>query len=90
MLLGPIVSENIFQVGSYCPYQGRIMCIQDKLDNIFAYYLMTSTFTVELHWLELEGTVKMCSSYRKFEPQRSRNFRERENLVLTRDSFITL
>ena len=62
MLLGPIVCENIFQVGSYCPYQGRIMCIQDNLDNIFAYYLMTSTFTVELHWLELEGIVKMCSS----------------------------
>ena len=27
--------------------------------------------TVELRWLELEGTVKMCSSYRKFEPPNS-------------------
>jgi len=35
-------------------------------------------FTVELRWLELEGTVKMCSSYRKFEPPRSRNFREKK------------
>jgi hypothetical protein len=33
--------------------------------------------TVELRWLELEGTVKMCSSYWKFEPPRSRNFREK-------------
>ena len=33
--------------------------------------------TVELRWLELEGTVKMCSSYRKFEPPRSRNFRKK-------------
>ena len=35
--------------------------------------------TVELHWLELEGTVKMWSSYRKIEPQRSRNFREKKS-----------
>jgi hypothetical protein len=35
------------------------MCIQDKLDNIFAYYLMTLTFTVELPWLEIEGTVTL-------------------------------
>jgi hypothetical protein len=34
-------------------------------------------YTVELRWLELEGTVKMCSSYRKFEPPRSRKFREK-------------
>ena len=34
--------------------------------------------TVELHWLELEGTVKICLSYRKFESLRSRNFRERK------------
>ena len=33
--------------------------------------------TVELRWLELEVTVKMCSSYQKFEPSRSRNFREK-------------
>ena len=36
------------------------------------------TNTVELRWLELEGTVKICSSYRKFEPPRSRNFREKK------------
>jgi len=36
--------------------------------------------TVELRWLELEGTVKMCSSYRKLEPSRSRNFRERKKI----------
>jgi hypothetical protein len=35
--------------------------------------------TVELHWLELQGTVKMWSSYRKIEPQRSRNFREKKS-----------
>jgi hypothetical protein len=35
-------------------------------------------FIVKLRWLELEGTVKMCSSYRKFEPPRSRNFREKK------------
>ena len=35
-------------------------------------------YTVELRWLELEGTVKMCSSYRKFEPPRSRKFREKK------------
>jgi len=35
-------------------------------------------YTIELHWLELEGTVKMCSSYWKFEPPRSRNFREKK------------
>ena len=46
--------------------------------------------TVELRWLELKGTVKMCSSYQKFEPLRSRNFTERENPVLTQDSFIML
>ena len=34
--------------------------------------------TVELHWLELEGTVKMCSSYRKFEQPRSSNLREKK------------
>jgi len=28
-------------------------------------------YTVELHWLKLEGTVKMCSSYRKFKPRGS-------------------
>jgi len=36
--------------------------------------------TVELRCLELEGTVKLCSSYRKFEPPRSRNFREKKIL----------
>ena len=35
-------------------------------------------YTVKLRWLELEGTVKICSSYRKFEPPRSRNFREKK------------
>ena len=33
--------------------------------------------TVELRSLELEGTDKICSSYRKFEPPRSRNFRQK-------------
>jgi hypothetical protein len=35
--------------------------------------------TVEFRSLELEGTVKICSSYRKFEPPRSRNFREKKS-----------
>jgi hypothetical protein len=29
------------------------------------------------HWFELKGTVKICSRYRKFEPQRFRKFREK-------------
>jgi hypothetical protein len=33
------------------------------------------TYTVELRCLELEGTVKMCLSYRRFEPL---NFREKK------------
>ena len=37
-------------------------------------------YTVELRSLELEGTVKICSSYRKFEPPRSRNFRQKKIL----------
>ena len=45
--------------------------------------------TVELQWLELKGTVKMCSSYRKFDPSKFCNFREK-NLVLVLDSFIML
>ena len=35
-------------------------------------------YTVKLRSLELEGTVKICSSYRKFEPPRSRKFREKK------------
>jgi hypothetical protein len=35
--------------------------------------------TVELRCLELEVTVKMCSSYQKFEPPRSRNFRQKKS-----------
>ena len=35
-------------------------------------------YTVELYCLELERTVKMCSSYRKFEPPRFLNFREKK------------
>ena len=29
-----------------------------------AYWYVHLLYTVELHWLELEGTIKMCSSYR--------------------------
>jgi len=36
-----------------------------------------NVYTVELRLLELEGTVKICSSYRTFEPPRSRNLREK-------------
>ena len=36
--------------------------------------------TVELWWLQLKGSVKMCSSYRKFEPLKFLNFREKKNL----------
>ena len=43
---------------------------------------------VEFRWLELKGTVKICSSYWKFKPPMFRNFRK--NLVLTWDRFITL
>jgi hypothetical protein len=39
-------------------------------------------YTVKLCSLELEGTVKICSSYRKFEPPRSRNFRPKKILFL--------
>ena len=35
-------------------------------------------YIVELRWLKLEGTVKMCSSYRKFEPPNFLNFREKK------------
>ena len=35
-------------------------------------------YTVELRWLELEGIVKMCSSYRKFESPKVYNFREKK------------
>jgi hypothetical protein len=34
---------------------------------------------IYIYTVELEGTVKMCSSYRKFEPPRSRNFREKKS-----------
>jgi hypothetical protein len=34
--------------------------------------------TVELPWLELEGTVKMCLSYRKFKPSKFCNFSEKK------------
>jgi hypothetical protein len=37
------------------------------------------SITVELHWLEHEETVKMCSSFQKFEPPRFCNFRGRKN-----------
>ena len=43
--------------------------------------------TVELRWLELEGTVKMCSSYRKFEPSRSRKFREKKKFRSDQEHF---
>jgi hypothetical protein len=35
-------------------------------------------YTVELRWLELEGIVKMCSSYLKFESPKFYNFREKK------------
>jgi hypothetical protein len=34
--------------------------------------------TVEFRWLELKGTVKICLRYRKFEPPKFRNFREKK------------
>ena len=40
--------------------------------------------TVELWWLQLEWTVKMCNSYRKFEPPKFRNFREKKSCSDTR------
>jgi len=43
------------------------------------YKFVKLIYTVELHCLELEGTVKMYSSYRKFEPPRSRIFREKKS-----------
>ena len=43
------------------------------------YKFVELIYTVELCCLDLEGTVKMCSSYRKFEPLRSRNFREKKS-----------
>ena len=33
---------------------------------------------IYIYTVELEGTVKMCSSYRKFEPPRPRKFREKK------------
>ena len=62
----------------------------DKKQYCYILYDYKNVNTVELRWLELEGTAKMCSSYRKFEPPRSHNFREKKNLVLTQDTFITL
>jgi hypothetical protein len=41
-------------------------------------------YIVELRWLKLEGTVKMCSSYRKFEPPNFLNFREKKIWVSLR------
>ena len=32
-----------------------------------------------IYTVELEGTVKMCLSYWKFEPPKSRNFREKKS-----------
>ena len=43
--------------------------------------------TVELRCLELEGTVKMCLRYRKFEPPRSRNLQREKNLVSDQGHF---
>ena len=42
-----------------------------------------------IYTVELEGTVKMCSSYLEFEPPRLRNFREKK-LGSDRDRFISL
>ena len=36
-------------------------------------------YTVELRSFELEATVKICSSYWKFETTRSRNLREKKS-----------
>ena len=41
--------------------------------------IVEKSITVELRWLELEGAVKMCSSYRKFEPPTSRIFRKKKS-----------
>jgi len=41
-------------------------------------FLKMFGYTVELRWLELEGTVKMCLSYRKFESLRFRNFKKKK------------
>jgi len=50
--------------------------------------LVQDIITIELRWVELEGNVKMCLSFQKFDPPKFRNFREKY-LVLTSDSFIT-
>ena len=41
--------------------------------------LDSNVYTVELQCLELEGTVKMCLSYRKFESPKFGNFREKKS-----------
>jgi len=45
---------------------------EKSLITVIAKYL------VELHWLEFERIVNMCSSYRKFEPPKFYNFREKK------------
>ena len=54
----------------------RPLCWTTFLLNIVRLWSW-NLYTVELRWLEFEGTVKICSSYRKFEPLRSCNFREK-------------
>jgi hypothetical protein len=50
----------------------------DKKQYCYILYDYKNVNTVELRWLVLEGTAKMCSSHQKFEPPRSHNFREKK------------